>query len=57
MYSTPSSLPSFNIARTDLWDGVASGGAIYVGRGNVLIVRDGIFYNNSGMFEYFIVWQ
>ena len=38
-----------NQARTELWDGVASGGAIYVGRGNILVVSV-IFHGNVLLF-------
>jgi len=38
---------SNNVARTELWDGIASGGAIYVGRGNIIILKDCLFINNK----------
>ena len=38
-----------NQARTELWDGIASGGAIYVGRGNIIVIRDVLFLNNQAL--------
>ena len=35
-----------NSASTEMWDGVASGGAIYLGAGNIAVVRDAIFMRN-----------
>ena len=38
-----------NQARTELWDGTSTGGALYIGRKNIVVLRDVLFLNNKAI--------